>query len=73
MLSTLEKMRLDADRFARLYGLENQFTIKLYQKLEETEQELDESAVSRSYEKEWNQLYSEYEVIIKNAGAYEEE
>lgn len=72
MLSTLEKMRLDADRFARLYGLENSFTIKLYQKLEEAEGELDEAAVSRLYERDWNQLYSEYEATVRNEGAYEE-
>lgn len=72
MLSTLEKMRLDADRFASLYGLENPFTIKLYQKLEEVEAELDESAISRAYEREWNALYAQYESTLKNEGAMDE-
>lgn len=69
MLSTLEKMRQDADRFASLYGLENPFTISLYRKLEEAEEELDEAAISHAYEREWNALYARYEAIIKNDGA----
>ena len=65
MLSTLEKMRLDADRFARLYGLENPITVKLYQKL-------DEATISRPYEREWADFYAQCEATIKNEGAFEE-
>lgn len=72
MLSTLEKMRLDVDRFARLYGLENPITIKLYQKLDEAEMELDEATISRPYERAWADFYSQCEATIKNEGAFEE-
>ncbi len=72
MLSTLEKIRLDADRFARLYGLDNPITVKLYQRLEEIEMELDEATISRSYERAWAAFYADCEATIKNVGAYEE-
>ena len=72
MLTTLEKMRLDADRFARLYGFENSLTVRLYNELDKAEQELDENTISRSYENAWNQLYAECEATVKSEGAYEE-
>ena len=72
MLSTLEKMRLDVDRFTRLYGFENSISVKLYMKLDEAEMELDETTISRPYERTWADFYAQCEATIKNEGAFEE-
>lgn len=63
MYTTIEKMRLDADRFCNQWGLENEGTIALYSFLEETEIWLPESVTSALTEAVWNKLYSYWESV----------
>lgn len=64
-MSTLEKIYLDADRFARLYGLENEFTIKIYQIVERFEKYLTPDKESPILFAAWNRIYNRYERLVK--------
>ena len=70
-MSTLEKMWQDADRFAKQFGLENEYTIKLYQTIEDAEKFLSPTAESKLTEEVWNKLYSHYETLNYQKMLYE--
>lgn len=72
-MSTLEKMWQDADRFAKQWGIENEYTIKLYEFVADTEKVLSREATSNLTEKIWNQLYSRCETLNYQKMLYEED
>lgn len=72
-MGTLEIMWQDADRFAKQWGMENEYTIKLYQVVEDAEKFLAPSQVSNLTQQIWNRLYSYYESILYQKMMFEED
>lgn len=72
-MGTLEIMWQDADRFAKQWGMENEYTIKLYQVVEDAEKFLAPSQVSNLTQQIWNHLYSYYEGILYQKMMFEED
>ena len=72
-MGTLEIMWQDADRFAKQWGMENEYTIKLYQVIEDAEKFLTPSQVSNLTQQIWNRLYSYYEGILYQKMMFEED
>lgn len=61
MLSTIQKIRLDADRFMHKYGPENPETLRICGLAEDSEKWLKEDETSEVMEELWNQIYSNAE------------
>ena len=67
-MGTLEKIRLDADRFVRQYGLENEYSLKIMDLAEQAENWFDdEKQVNPVMELLWNGIYTNYEILVKVA------
>ena len=65
-MSTIQKIRLDADRFATLYGLDNPITAKLYYIVEILEGRLGEEEFSQIFEDAWKKIYADCEDKVRN-------
>lgn len=72
-MGTLEIMWQDADRFAKQWGMENEYTIKLYQVVEDAEKFLAPGQVSNLTQQIWNRLYSYYEGLLYQKMMFEED
>ena len=67
MLSTIQKIRLDADRFMHKYGLENSETLRISRLAEDSERWLKEDETNEVMEELWNQIYSNAEHLAMTA------
>ena len=64
MYSTIQKIRLDVDRFIYIYGDDNDYAARLIALAEQLERFLRENGVYPKIERLWNQRYSLYESKI---------
>ena len=64
-MNTLEKMEKDAADFATAYGLENPYTIRLYQLYEDSQKFLAPDEIAPVHYELWGEIVKNYKELAK--------